>query len=259
MATETITKKLYNDEVELTFYPASHRYKLSGSKDFLISVTAVTDIIDKSRQLMRWAVLLTVDYLMKFIEETPNFTVEMLKHEIVEAGREYDKKREKAADIGTQVHAWVEKFITSAIAGETAPDMPEDENVLNGIAGFLTWGNKHNIQFHCTERLVYSREHNYSGLLDAIATIDGKKYVIDFKTSKGIYSSFRYQVAGYRNAYEEENPADKIDGNMIIHFDKETGNFDKLDISNEEYELDKAVFLACLTTKRREKELSVYV
>lgn len=258
MATETIVKKLYNDKVELLFYPVAHRYKLKGSKDWLISVTAVTDIIDKSRQLMRWAVLLTVDNVIKFIDENPSFTVQMLKHAVVEAGGEYEKRRVEAADIGSQIHAWVEQYILSLIEGKELPEMPSDENVLNGITGFLTWLGEHKVDFHQTERLVYSKKYNYAGQMDAIATIDGKKYVVDFKTGKGIYSAFRYQVAGYRLAYEEENPEEKFDGNIIIHFNKENGEFDKLIIENEEYKKDRDVFVACLVTKRREKELSTY-
>ncbi len=92
------------------------------------------------------------------------------------------------------------------------------------------------------------------GIFDAVAIVNGKKVIIDYKTSKRVYNDHRYQIAGYRGAYEEENG--KIDGAIVLHFDKETGEFDMVELTDEDYAADYPVFLACYEIKKREKELT---
>ena len=245
------TINLYDGNVEITFYPDSHRYLKDGKP--LISVTAATGIIDKSRVLIWWATNLMKDYLFEFVNNNEDFSLEDLYNAIEEAAKQHQVKKEEAADIGSQVHEWCEMYIKAKINGDPEPEMPNDDKVLNGITAFLEWLSEHKVKFHCSERLVYSKKHNYVGTLDAIATVNGKKYLIDFKTSKGVYNEFFYQVAAYRAAYEEET-GEKLDGSIIIHFDKDTGEFEVIDIDN--HKKDYKVFLACLTIKKREKELS---
>lgn len=102
----TETKTLYNGEVEITFYPDSHRYRLTGEKSYLTSVTAITGIIDKSRVLIPWAVGLTGSFLRQYLEEHQGeqMTSEELFPVIDEALRQHEIKKEQAADAGSQVH-----------------------------------------------------------------------------------------------------------------------------------------------------------
>ena len=51
------------------------------------------------------------------------------------------------------------------------------------------------------EAVVVNPDCGYAGTIDAIARIDGRKYAIDFKTSKSIREfEFRLQVEAYRRA-----------------------------------------------------------
>ena len=257
---EKITKSLYGGEVLIDFFPDSHRYKLAGERTYLISATACTGIIDKSRFLIPWAVGLAGTYLKQFIEnyEHSQISPEELLPVIDEALKQHAVKKEEAASIGGLVHSWVESFAQAHINGTPMPEVADDldERVLNGINAFLDWYESHKVKFLESERMVYSKKHGFVGITDAIAEVDGLKLLLDWKTGKGIYNEFLYQVAGYRLAYEEENG--KIDGAIIIHFDKETGNFDKKEISEEEHNKNFPVFLACLSIKQREKELTKY-
>jgi len=105
--------------------------------------------------------------------------------------------------------------------------------------------------------MVYSKKHDYVGLLDLIAIIDKKKYLVDYKTSKGIYSDAYFQVAAYRNAYEEET-GEKLDGTLILHFNKENGEFAIHERPEEDYQKDLSAFLGALAVKKRKKELKEY-
>jgi hypothetical protein len=256
---EKITKSLYGGEVLIDFYPDSHRYKLQGRKDYLISVTTCTGVIDKSRFLIPWAVGLTGTFLRQYFENAKvnQFTSEELLPVIEEALKQHQVKKEEAASIGTLVHDWAEKFGVATVQGLDLPEIPEeaDEKVHAGINAFLDWFNSHEIKFVDAERLLFSKRYEYAGLTDAIAIIDGRKTLIDYKTGKGIYNEFYYQIAAYWHAYEEET-GEELDCAEIIHFNKETGAFDKKEMTRAEYELNFPIFLSCLNIKQREKELS---
>jgi len=261
MPTQKETHSLYGGEVKIDFFPTSHRYKLAGGRTYLISATACTGVIDKSRFLIPWAVNLAGTFLRQFIENAQNtqFTAEELLPVIEEALKQHTVKKEEAGSVGDLIHAWAESFAKSQIEGSPMPDISEDldERVINGINAFLDWYNCHKVKFLHAEKVLYSKKHGFVGTADAVAEVDGRKLLLDYKSGKGLYNEFYYQVAGYRLAYEEEYG--KLDGSMILHFDKETGNFTAKDISDEEYNLNYPVFLACLAIKQREKELTKYV
>lgn len=252
----TIEKKLYGGKVEIVFYPDSHRYRLKGEKKYLIGVTSASGIVDKSRFLIPWAVGLAIGYTKKFLEEHGVKSVEEMFLVLNEAARQHEIKKEEAADIGSQVHDWVERFTTYKELGGEAPPITEDmdERVVNGINGFLDWYNASQVVYESMEQMVYSMKHGYVGTIDARAIVNGRRAILDYKNSKGVYSSMRYQVAAYWGADEEEH-GQGIDLAIILRFDKETGAFEAVYIEKEELEKDYAAFLGCLAVKQREKEL----
>ncbi len=256
----TLIQKLYGGNVEIVFYPDSHRYRLSGEKSYLISVTAATGMIDKSRVLMQWAIGLAGGHLKQYLENSPvnKYSAEELLPVIEEACKLYEVKRDEAASIGSQVHDWAEKFAQAKISKTELPEIPEtdDERIINGIHGFLDWHEKNDVEFIACENIVFSKEHKFVGKFDVVAKVNGRKVIIDYKTAKGVYSDMHYQVAAYRLAYEEEHG--KIDGATILHFNKETGDFNVYEFTDEDHEKNYPVFLACLKIKEREKELSKY-
>lgn len=257
---EKITYELYNGKIKIDFYPVSHRYKKVGEKNYLISSTAVTGVLDKSRFLIPWAVGLAGKHLRQYLEnaKTNNFTTEELLPVIDEALIRHQQVKEEAASIGDMVHDFCENFAKAKMLGTPIPkidDLPE--GALNGINGFLDWFRaQKSVQFLGAEELVYSIEHDFVGKLDNRAIINGSKRLVDYKTSKAVYNDHRYQVSSYLKGKEEEL-GEKFDGYTILHFDKETGEFHVYEESNrEEIEKDFKAFLGLLATKRREKELS---
>lgn len=256
---EVLTKKLYNGKIEINFYPNSHRYKLKGERTYLISVTACTGIIDKSRALIPWAVGLDIGHVRQYLESRAGekFTAEELNPVLDEALTIHNKKKEEAADIGSQVHDWAEKYALSKIEGSPLPDINDDmpEPVLNGINGFLDWVGENNVEFLEAERMIYSKEHGFVGLTDLVAKVNDKKVIIDYKTAKGIYNEMGYQIAAYKEAWEEEME-ENLDGAMILHFNKENGDFTVKEYEPFDVKENFKTFLACYTIKQREKELA---
>ncbi len=125
-----ITTKLYNGSIELCFNEKNHRFTANGIPVFP-SVTGATGIIDKSGPLMGWAVKLSKEYLMENLKtlmaDTKGDKIAAL---IEDAAKQHYIKKEAAADIGTQVHDWVEAFI-KAKSKKDWPAIPKDTQVYN--------------------------------------------------------------------------------------------------------------------------------
>lgn len=216
---ETEIHKLYNGEIELTFYPNSHQYKID--KKNVPSVTSITGLIDKSRPLLIWAERLSRESLTKNIGK--KLTAEIIE----EAVTQHSKIKKEAADAGTMVHDYAESYIKARINGEPIPEVSDKlpQEAINGILAFLKWNSENQIIYFESERLIYSKQFGYCGKVDGIAEVNGEMTVIDFKTGNAIYPEMWIQVDAYRYAYEEETGHD-INLLTIMHFNKETGNFE---------------------------------
>ena len=140
------------------------------------------------------------------------------------------------------VHEWAENFVKG-----NKPEVPTDEKVLNGVSAFLDWAKKNEVRFVSSERVVYSKKHNFIGMMDAEAEIDGKLCVVDFKTSSGLYPEHSVQTAAYQLAAEEEG-SQYSGERWVARFDKETGEFEAKQCHN--YENDNEVFLSLLKVKK---------
>lgn len=241
--------KLYKNSVEIEFYETKHWYKHRGERKTIISVTGAVGMVDKSTPLIIWAIKLTNAFLKEALLTAKPITSDIID----EACKQHQIRKEEAASKGSEVHKWAEQYILGK-----NPEFPTDEKVLNGVTAFLSWVKDHNVKFKESERMIYSKKHDYVGTLDAIAVIGGKTSLIDFKTSNGVYNTMHYQVAGYQLAYEEETGKKLTGPRYIIRFDKDTGDFHvhNLDEDSGAYKKDGLAFLAALTLKKREKELS---
>ena len=249
----TKTTLLYNGKIKIDFYEKSHRY-IVNDLERPVSVTACTGVIDKSRPLIYWATGLMEEFLK-------NIKGEITHDHIDEAKKQHTIRKEEAATIGSQVHDWAEKYILYKLKrAKELPEMPKEESVRLGVMAFLKWVDEHKIKFLDTEKLVYSKKHKYVGLMDCKFTMGGsEKHKIihcgDFKTSKAVYNEMRYQVSAYQAADAEES-GEVYGSKWILRFDKETGEFEAHEYGD--HNKDFKVFLACLTIKQREKELSKF-
>lgn len=130
----------------------------------------------------------------------------------------------EAKNIGSAVHDFAERWILHQLGKGSAPAMPANEAARAGASAFLDWAHSHEIEFHWTERKVYSRDGRYAGTADLGITFEGVKGVADFKTSKAVYESHHWQTAAYLGALREELGEEWV-GRWIIHLDKRTGEF----------------------------------
>lgn len=241
---------LYNKTIKVFFWEDYfHTYTLTdeNKKDRLLSVTGITGVIDKSGALMGYVAKSMALFLLAEKEKGNDKVTEEL---VERAKKEYRNISKEAANIGTEIHKWIEEWIQCKGVGI---DMPDDEKVLNGITAFLKFQNERKFKWLESERIVYSKKHKFVGTLDAVAKIGKELVLIDFKSSKAIYDEMKIQVAGYAIAWEEEM-GKQFDRYMILRFDKITGEFEVTEL--DKIKESKKAFLNCLGLKKSLKELS---
>lgn len=221
--------ELYNGKVKIRFVDPGHAYwliekdgKAVKPMKRLTGVTSFTGkVFDKSDTLIGWALDLTTDYLLEHMDEIKKHKAD-LQAIFEEAKLESQRQKERAADIGKAVHAWIEAHI-----GGSAPDMPEDPKVIQGVNSFINWMEENGAKFLWSERVVYSKKFGYVGTADVglhltKGPLNGKRPLGDWKVSNGLYSSVMLQTAAYQGAIIEEKPTEKFDGRLAIRICSET-------------------------------------
>ncbi len=204
--TPPILFKLYKGKVEGKFFPDSHQYWIGDKRP--ASVTGILGIVDKSRPLVIWATELMRDYLLEKKQIT--------EADIYKASTLHEEKKKEAADLGSKIHDWIEQH-----AKGKNPEMPEEKEVQIGVTSFLQWKEENKVSIISSERVVYSKKHDYIGKMDLECRVNGKLCLIDIKSSNGLYNTYNLQTAAYVMADEEESNR-KYKGRWLIRVAKET-------------------------------------
>jgi len=103
-------------------------------------------------------------------------------------------QRDKAAGIGTQVHAATEAYVL----GTPMPEPPSE--VAPYLAAHRRFLDDWRPEFLMTEGTVCNWTERYAGTLDWIARLDGALVIGDTKTGKAVYPEVALQLAAYRYA-----------------------------------------------------------
>lgn len=238
MQMQTIMTKYSFDE-------KNHVHKLGDKR--MHGVTSILRMWGDPSALVNWAANQAVDYLY-------NLDNEPTQDQWNEARTAHLRKRDKAGDKGTEVHAELEIMVNDMIDG-----------TLNGEYSGVTmdvyeWMLAEDIRPLASEMNVWSETHWFAGIADAVIEKDGKKYILDFKTSNSLQTKHFYQMGAYSIAVKEMKKEAKVDGVVIVHIPKgksfkpEKNVYWRYDIEA----LEKA-FLNILETYKTDKEVSKLV
>lgn len=226
------------------FDAKKHIYTLGG-----VPMTGVTSIIGvlAKPQLISWAARMATEYMEKVIRSGEyDLNDETVLLDVLEAAKSaHTKKKEAAAEYGTDTHSAVEIYIGHCIKEH---DGKPYKHIDDTLQKFIDWAMENVDYFLFSERRMYNEELFIAGTADfAYIGKDGKKYMADFKTSSGIYGiDYFLQVAAYRMLAEGEGD-EPYDGSTIVRLGKD-GSFEVQQRYNNE--TDKEAFLACLTLYR---------
>lgn len=228
----TIIKYPDQSEVNLVFDEKDHKYKVGD--DITPSVTKVIDNIVPVF-LTTWAANEGANWFRRNANRGWDLKneedIDMLAKGISSA---HIITSRTALDIGKIVHKYIQEIIDWSLMsyqeGEVEmPKMPDNEAAVNAIQAFGNWVKENKVEWIAAEEKIYSKKYKYAGTVDAVATIDDKFSVIDFKTSKKIYKSYKLQVYAYKQAIEEMY-GKKVKSCWILRFDKVDGKFQAMEV-----------------------------
>lgn len=171
------------------------------------------------------------------------------------AGNDPNKVRDKAADIGTLTHYMVECHIKGEKPDLSEYSQANIDKAENGFLAYLDWEQANNPTYVESEVQLVSEKHRFGGTIDSIVKKNGSLWLVDFKTSKGIYVDMKIQVAAYQRLYEETT-GKKIDEVHILKLGKEDGSFEHHKLSDQELFTSWAVFTHCLDLYQLKKALN---
>lgn len=233
------------DRERLVFNERQHRYFYDGVH--VPGVTTILNIISKGDALTRWASNCAVDYLTPRLQG--EVSTEELGFILNEARTAFETVKNEAGHIGTLAHNWIEQHLR----GGSEP-LPEHEKARNACEAALKWMQDNEWETIDVEQRIFSPTHLYAGTRDWFVRIRGRLAIADWKTSKHVYDSYRFQTAAYLRA-EEEDSGVVIPDRWIFRIDKETGLFEESYFEPESIDSDFNAFLAALTLYRRTAEL----
>lgn len=148
----------------------------------------------------------------------------------------YEKELAYSADIGTYVHNFNELYVKGISYDMNEVPVNMKEKVTNAHNAFLNWFNiisKNDINIIGTETELLCQW--FGGTCDLIISINGKTYIVDYKTSNNVSYKYFLQMAAYKYIFELNGY--KIDGCIILQLNKNEPVFTEyiLNFENEQH------------------------
>lgn len=188
-------KCIFNPEAEVH----GDRYKAANGKRFT-GVTSALQAIAKPA-LVDWA----AKEAYKDCESGAN-----PKKILEEKDYAHKRKSDKAKSTGTDTHSAFERWDRSDRL----------------VAPVIEWFDENNIQVLKHELPVFHTKYWYAGTFDAVVKWGAKIYIVDWKTSSGVYGrDYFAQCAAYLKAYCETYQEEVAPGGyIVVRVDKPTVN-----------------------------------
>jgi hypothetical protein len=115
-----------------------------------------------------------------------------------------------AGDKGSKVHDAIsailrgeEVRIDSKFLNRSTAQMEElTLEECDCILSFVAWRNEVKPQSLAWDVTIFSEKYGYAGTIDYICIIDGRTFIVDFKTSQQVWPEYELQVSAYKKPIE---------------------------------------------------------
>ena len=207
-----------------------HHYYWNGQGP-IPNVSGILQVVDKSGPLIGWSKRITAEAALKHRHELAAWIDSFGEDSAVQMlTKAATVQRDRAANAGSEIHQFAE-----AIARGQDVEVPED--LAPYVAAYRTWVSRFEPEYLAAEEMVCSVKYNYAGTLDAIVRIAGEVWLLDYKTSKGVYLETALQLAAYGNADFIGKPGDPkryaippIDQYGVVHIRPEGAELVPFDV-----------------------------
>lgn len=211
-----------------------HRYeveKTPGKWEVVPSVTQIIGMLDKPA-LVPWAGKITANYVVN--EVLPLIQAGEL---VIETDEDYEglfqkakvqaaEESKKAKDVGTEVHDAIHRY---CLIGEKPTEL--SPQAQQSFQAYLDWEAKARAgKILAMEMPFYNDDYDFCGTFDRLGFLNGKLYLIDYKSSKSFYEpDMPLQLAAYRIGVNkmikngELESKKMVEGAGVLRLDKETG------------------------------------
>jgi hypothetical protein len=114
---------------------------------------------------------------------------------------EINGKQKESLEFGSKIHDAIEKLL-NGFELNLLRDYPSTREKKH-IVAFAQWYLNFKPKVIATENTVASKKYKYAGTLDLLCQVGDTYWIVDFKTSAGVYESYHWQLAAYRQAVLE--------------------------------------------------------
>ncbi len=158
------------------------------------------------------------------------------------------------ADIGTLVHEMMFCDLKGEKADTSYYTAIQIEIAKNSFKKYLNWKKQHTIKSIVLEYGMVSEKYQYGGTIDNYCLLDGVPTLIDYKTSKAIYSEMFIQVAAYRQLLKEHGH--KVKNVAILRVGRdELEGFEYKKILTKKINLCWKMFKNCMAIYNLKKQI----
>jgi len=223
------TATIVNEEFAYDFTGNKHDYYIKVNDEWKKG-TGVTTILSETlpKPLTWWAAGMALENLgwrnkkqaskeelWKYAGEAREYISELSNEDYADLlqecyARHNTFKNERAKE-GTDTHKELELWLQSCIDQKTLL-----KPVLSELEPIYNWAVENEVTFLATEIPLYDKDLFVCGTADILFEIDGKKYIGDLKTGKGIYLSYKIQLSAYSKMIKED-----IYGFTILRLNKD--------------------------------------
>jgi genome maintenance exonuclease 1 len=189
--------------------PAGRFYSVDG--ELYPSVTHILGALSKPA-LIPWAakverelVLDTATELQRELASRPMSAINFRAALVARLGptKAHARHLTTAGDIGSGTHKMIEWSLRRQLGADAGPEPVISEQSLWGYMAWQDFAKGCALKPLLTERVVYSKVHQFAGTLDLLARVNGVVTTIELKTSRAIWPEASLQSCAYRVAMEE--------------------------------------------------------
>ena len=185
-----MSKIFHNPEIKQINF-LDERFYTADDITYYPSVTTVLDVFPKGYGYIQW---------------------------LKDLGQNADAVMERAGTVGTNVHNAINKYLNGLEllwATEDGKPIYSIEEWLM-ILKFKEFMDKFKPTIETSEGNFVSNKYKLGGTIDIVAVIEGKRWLIDIKTSNAIYTTHELQVSAYAHLWNEVNLNRQIDETAIL-------------------------------------------
>ena len=179
-------------------------YTIEGQR--LPSVTTILDIIAKpalgpwyAKEERRFFETAMLEVLSRPGARDPEYVLAAVANAVTGV-KAADREKQKAAAIGTAVHAGIEWELRRKLGDDAGPAPRLPEAAAWAVESWKDWARSVHLEPVAIERTVYCLACGYAGTLDLYARVKGILSVLDWKSGKAIYPEAFLQNLAYRHA-----------------------------------------------------------